>query len=226
MAESRFYNSLVAGQYCREGKFKVYGKTLKPFSLLHSAQLDALESPLWAKDGEVTPEDIKIAAQICAADKPLIDFEKIKGRWDDAKELRTWFEYVALCAANPMLRDRGDGWCALELGAPGELIVASYLMEHLGLSEERAWSMPYGLARWYFETVREQKDGAASILSEELARELDAMNTPEAKAHRKQRDERAKWIIENIADPKTRFDYLAKNESGELPENWQEVANG
>lgn len=83
--------------------------------------------------------------------------------------------------------------------------------------------MSFGLAYWHVEAIREQEDGDSMILTEAEAEELDRMNSPEEVAKRAEREARGVWIIQNIKDPVTRFDLLAKNERDELPENWKEA---
>jgi hypothetical protein len=221
VAESRFYNALTAQAFCELGRFTVYGFTLKPFSLLHSAQLDALESPLWTAGGDVGPEDVMAAAQICASDRPVVEFAPAVSGYDENEQLHRWLEYMKICVSRPMLKQPSSEREGVGLSAPVELIVASYIMANSTITEERVWTMPYGLACWYFESIREQKDGESMILSEQLAAELDRMNTEQAIAERKEKETRARWIIENIKEPKRRFELLEANINGQLPEDWQ-----
>jgi hypothetical protein len=194
MAEPRFYNALIAESLCAAGKFVVCGLTLKPFSLTHSAQLEALDSPLWSSAKDPDDGDIAIAAQICASEKPVVNFTTLAHETE--ADWRTWLDYLEVCASRPMMKDAVRHAVGSTLNAPTEMLVASYLMRTTSLDERRIWTMPYGLAMWYLESTREQETGESLILTQEESDELDRMNTPEEKEKRKVREDNARFIIE------------------------------
>lgn len=220
MAEPRFYNSFIAESLCAAGRFVVCGLTLKPFSLTHSAQLEALDSPLWSSATEVDDGDIAIAAQICSSSSPVSTFTTL-ARETEA-DWRTWIEYVSVCAARPMVKEAVQRAVGASLNAPTEMLVASYLLRTTNLDERRIWTMPYGLAMWYMESIREQETGESLILTQEESDELDRMNTPEEKERRKVREDNARFIIEHTPNTAQRFDLLRQCQKDELPEGWKE----
>lgn len=220
MIEPRFYNALTAGSFCEAGRFVVCGRKLRPFSLLHSAQLEALDSPIWANSNEPEPGDLSIAAQICASEKPVIEFKQLARETED--DWRAWFNYLEVCAARPMMKEAVKTAVGSCLNAPTEMLIATYLLRMTALTEERIWSMPYGLVMWYMESTREQETGESMILTQEESDELDRMNTPEEKENRKVREENARFIIEHTSDAAARYDLLRKCQADELPEGWQE----
>lgn len=238
MAETRFYHALTAEAFADAGKFVLCGRKLRPFSLLHSAQLDQLNSPLWC--GNALPEltDLDIAAQICASDKPVVTFEPLVIPHDSVEELDRWENYLEVCAAKPMLKDRVGQAVGSTLQAPVEMMIASYLLRMSRLTEERIWRMPYGLALWYVESIREQETGDSMILTEEEASELDALNSEDGKAKRKEQEATALAISEalnnrGITDPTERkrrgglrVKLLNALAQGMLDPNWKESLHG
>ena len=238
MAETRFYHALTAEAFAKAGKFEICGRKLKAFSLLHSAQLDALGSPLWCGNSAPDLTDLDIAAQICASDDPVVTFRPLVIPGDAVKELEAWENYLEVCAAKPMLKARVGEVVGSTLAAPVEMLIASYLLRMTPLSEERIWRMPYGLALWYVESIREQETGESMILTEEEAAQLDAQNSEEAKAKRRADEQAATEISEalsckGIADLKERarrnalrVKLLGELARGQLAQNWRDLLNG
>ena len=234
MPEGRLYDSLTAGKFCK--RFQIAGKQLVPFSLLHSVQLETIESPLWATGAteEATQADLWIAALVCSSSEPVIEFPKPDEDFDFGQACLVWRAYIDQCCAWPMLHSRPANVLGSDLSAPWELFVVTYLMRELGISEERAWTMPYGLAMWYYASAREQESGDSLILTEEKEKELDELNSDEAKAERARHDAAAKEISEattaesgaNYTERKAKSDLRVKLLGmlgrGELPDNWRE----
>lgn len=225
MAEDRLYHSVVAEASCAAGRYVVYGNKLKPFCLLHSLQLSQLGNPLWVGGSLAEPEDLMAAARICASHRPVLDFPA-PDYTDPVKELDTWTAYMETCAASPMLKERMNSGNCSQFGTPVEIMAAVKLMRTLGISERRAWTMPYGLVWWYIETANEQETGESYILTREEAEWLESYNTPENIEARRVRDEAVEWIVKHISDPQERARLLEHATLGTLPDNWKEAHNG
>jgi len=176
-AEPRFYDSFTAEAHAAPGGFVVYGIRLAPFNLRHALILEQLENPGWI-GGTITPELLIAAAAVCAfadasGELPAADLTaEMIAAHDFNAEINAWENYLAQCNSSPRTkRFEGSG---KSLHAPVEMIVAVYLMRQLGMTEERAWTMPRGLANWYFEAAREQETGESGIIEEAEWQEMEA----------------------------------------------------
>ena len=225
MAEDRLYNSLVAEAVCASGRHVVYGYRLRAFSLLHSLQLSLLENPIWVGTG-ADPEDLLIAAQICASDEMVVDFELATGEFDPVAELDKWLSYLRDCAGKPRLKQRVISGFHESFGVAIELQAVVFLMRECRIDERRAWRMPYGLAWWYVDCARDQAAGDPMIMTQEEEEFLESINTPEAISRREEMEANAGWIVEHIKDVALRQDLLNKAARGELTEGWKESLNG
>lgn len=179
---ARFYDALTAETACNSGAFTIYGFKLVPLSLWHSVVLYQLENPAWI-GGDCTPVDLLVAASICsttdriALPDPQLAVETM-ATFDFESQYAGWEKYCKICHAVPATKTMGgDGDGSLK--APVELLVATYLMRELGMDERRVWTMPAGLAFWYFEAAREQESGRSLLITDEEAREMDAAETEE-----------------------------------------------
>jgi len=220
VAEERLFHSIVADAACAAGSHVVCGRTLKPFCLLHSFQLSQLENKLWA-GGEPELHELSMAAQVCAADEPVLEFADAEP-FDMAEEHEKWRAYMRLCAASPMMKERITATVTLnDYGAPVELWCAAFLMAKLRIEERRAWRMPYGLAWWYVQTAHEQDTGETYILTEAELAAMEEQSTPEAIAARDEFNENAKWISENVKDAAARVALLKQLSEGTLVGDWR-----
>lgn len=185
MIETRLYEALLSEARCDAGLYRCYGRKLAPFSLRHSLQLEALDCPLFTGRWW-TPFELQIAAEICSR-RAFTPAPRKPGLWstlrfDPVIEEERFSEYFSACYARPELFDRPDAGGPASLHAPSELIIVTYLTRKTSITEERAWTMPAGLALWLFESIKEQETGDSSILSEALAAEIAAANSDEARA--------------------------------------------
>jgi hypothetical protein len=115
----------------------------------------------------------------CAPLPPPEEAADILAAHDFPDQYEVWERYLATCHATPHTRPGGSsGGGGRTLHAPIELIVVAYLMRHTSLTEERAWTMPAGLAYWYFEAIREQESGHSQIIAE--AEMLSLLSGPTA----------------------------------------------
>lgn len=156
----------------------VCGYALKPFSAAHLAALQIAESPLaeTTEETKVTPGQLLLAAKICS--RAIVmehgawlprGLDRIRSNWRDRLweirllrsqvrrkinresrfeiELRKWFGYRADYFAQPNLMQKEEGLGNYLSADPlGARVILGL---RLGLSEERAWSMPYGLLLYY-----------------------------------------------------------------------------
>jgi hypothetical protein len=182
MIDTRLYEALVSEARCDAGLYHVYGRKLAPFSLRHSLQLEALDSPLFT-GAEWEPFDLQVAAEICSR-RELTPAPRKPGWWprlrhDRAREEDRFYEYFSACYARPELFERPNSGGGGKLHAPLELIIVTYLLRKTTIGEERAWTMPAGLAMWLYESILEQETGDSNILTEALAAEMAAQTSAE-----------------------------------------------
>jgi hypothetical protein len=153
-------------------KHRVYGFDLKPYSILHSFFLDALESPFYRGTRLPAPSDTLIAAAICSQDWP--DLESLSfspwRRWihrDPAREAQKLFRYLHTNNSFPEYIDRG-GSNTMELGTPHQLrMVVSLVGMGLCKNWGEAWRFPYVSASWAMAAYRENLIGKAAIETDE-----------------------------------------------------------
>lgn len=185
-AEPRYYDALTAEARCLAGEFVVYGIRLAPFSLRHAALLEQLESTAFI-GGSVTPHILLAAAVLCSTASgtaplpPAEDAAALIAAHDFSEQFAAWESYLATCHATPHTR-QGSGGGGRTLHAPCELIVVTYLMRHTNETAERLWTMPAGLAYWYFEAIREQESGHSALMSEAEMMACATGPTPEEAA--------------------------------------------
>lgn len=176
----------------------VYGMRLAAFNMRHAFILESVGNECWI-GGTITPEKLIIAATVCRAadgNAPLPEPETAVGLieiHDFFTEADAWDKYVSACNSGPRTKSYERGGEVLK--APVELIVTTYLMRVLGVTEERAWSMPRGLALWYFEAAREQDGDSSAIVSEEEWAEMEAAMTAESLADDADRCRRMERLI-------------------------------
>lgn len=174
----------------------VYGYALKPFCLLHSLQLEALESPLFC-GGIAKPHDILIAAQICSTYKVRTGYNRAFLRrilCCAVKEELKFLAYLVESRSLPELANvpsSGGG----PLRAPWQLVVVTSLIRNTSLTWKQAWTMPEGQAMWLFYSIREQVSGKSEIYSEEEKRE-DAELLAKLEADKPVNDRRCHYIAE------------------------------
>jgi len=217
MADKRLYESLLATARADDGQFLVCGRVLRPLSLLHCVQLEAIESPLWKADaGKPTLFDLDVAAQICSSNDPVIpqkpDAAALRKRVL-IRELGAWVNYIELCQARPELKTTEDATVPRDDGAPFELFIVTFLGRILNIPEDRAWRMPAGLAHWYFDAAVEQVTGEHWIIPTDLSEELDRLSTPAAKAERRAKEQIAGDVFRAGFDPELRLKLLADLET-------------
>ena len=207
-AEPRFFDALCASiddppaNGAQTSVATVYGLALAPFSLLHSVLLSSLENPAWI-GGSVTPETLLAAAVLCSrasGTAPLPHPEQAAetiAAHDFAEQFDAWETYLARCTASPRTKRRESSGGGLR--APAELIVAVFLMRTLGISEQRAWTMKYGLAQWYFEASCEQETGESDIITEADAAEMEAALTEAGQAAERDKCRRMEDLMRHRA---------------------------
>lgn len=155
-------------------RWTVYGYRLKPFCLLHSMLLEAIESPL-ESGGEVLPADLMVAAEICSTHEALTD-PSLKpatpGPFDHEHELEKWKAYKAECCSRPATYKRPGTIGGHSLNAPWQQIIVTYLILKSTIRRMEAWKMPEGQALWQYYSIREQLGDDSDILSEEAEAEM------------------------------------------------------
>jgi len=152
------------------GRHRVYGYALKPFCLLHSLQLEAIESPLVTGE-EVKSTDLIIAAQICSEYQRFYQGFN-RGLWrrlrfNKDKEEAKFRLYLAESKSRPDLYDAPSDGGAGPLRAPWQMVIVTFLIRNANITRREAWTMPEGEALWNFYSIREQVSGKSDIYSEE-----------------------------------------------------------
>lgn len=144
---------------------RVLGQPLRPFSLWHQFQLEALENPLLVQGGDVTMGALFGAVKIMRTRYPVWAspefgwLAKLRCR-RYARHLPREFEKLAAhCAQSntqPEFWQREGG--SAKHGVPAHLFKAAMLISN-GFTEQQAWDMPCGKAAWYA-TAFQQAGGA------------------------------------------------------------------
>lgn len=146
----------------------VCGRLLKPFSLRHRITLEAIKSPLLIPGEKVSHADLVAACRVCSFDDPAEALSKIEFRdwWEGVKlrrrpgyferEFEQWNEYLNEFSSRPKVFSRGK--TVGDRGLHYALSIVSTLVDS-GFPEERAWTMPEGLAVWY-SVAKSLREGA------------------------------------------------------------------
>lgn len=153
----------------------VLGRRLLPLSLWHLLMLEIGQSPYFA-GGYPTPKDLRLAVTICTTPFPRLP--DLSGRRLIRDWLRSWrclfpveatkFRgYLEDFNAAPMLwtkegKEKPKGPAPVPL--PFALEVATTLIGH-GFAEDRVWTMPAGLAQWYYVAACKAKGCEVNLVS-------------------------------------------------------------
>lgn len=182
---------------------RVYGYRLKPFCLLHSVQLEALESRV-LHGGTIRPADLLIAVQVCATHETVTEFRRHKLRriWQDFdRELCKWDCYFDACTSGPdLFRRPPSGDTGGGLSAPWQQVIATTLQRETGMSYHDAWTLPEGRIMWEYYSLREQMEDESLIISPEHAEMMQTQRDYEA--------DNAELIEEQCAALTTREDQI------------------
>lgn len=153
-------------------KHRVYGYDLKPYSLIHSFFLEAIESPFYTGSRLPTISDTVIAAAICSEDWPNLQKLKIPKwkRWiyrDPVKEVAAMRRYHRAYSSYPTPITRGGG--GMRLGTPHQLrMVLSLCSLNVCANWREAWMFPYVTAAWITAAARENNTGKPAIEDEQV----------------------------------------------------------
>lgn len=168
-------DKLFAESIVNRDDHRVLGRRLRPLSLWHATLLELIESPLWHGKSGVSMTDLRLAVAICAGQWPRYE---IPGGWrlfwwrlrtrksSLAVEAAKFSAYIRDFHAPPMLwqKDEPQKPKPLPCALPQPLDVAAWLIRH-GLGEERAWTMPIGLAHWYYVALAKQRGADVDLVS-------------------------------------------------------------
>jgi len=160
----------LAAESFLNAEHRVCGLRMRPLSLGHAFALEAIGNPFY--HGQLgTLDELRIAAWMCS--RPPLALPQTTGwryklwRWGTDKadfdaEVARWKAYVADYVAPPQLWSKAPkpGEQRAEPSKiPHNLSTVVRLMR-LGMSEERAWATPVGVAAWYEAAAFEAKQGA------------------------------------------------------------------
>lgn len=153
----------------------VLGRKLRPLSLWHATLLELIDSPLWHGKSGVTMTDLRLAVAICTGSWPAYEIPQgwrlVWWSWRTrklslAREAAKFSAYIRDFHAPPMLwekdgeKPKGPQLCPL----PQPLDVVAWLIRH-GLGEERSWTMPIGLAHWYYVAFAKHRGADVDLVS-------------------------------------------------------------
>ena len=163
--------SWLASMLCRAPC--IMGRELQPFSLAHSFILERAENPYWI-GGEKRAEHFFEAVDICSRtwEQNIEAFSKPRykafRKWAASKIYKTKAEdvdafitYLENFSGLPEREGSGDGE---ELVSPYQFRLVTWLMSK-GITESRAWNMPFSLAFCYFYSNAE-REGDKSLVPE------------------------------------------------------------
>lgn len=160
----------LAAESFLNAEHRVCGLRMRPLSLGHAFALEAIGNPFY--HGQLgTLDELRIAAWMCS--RPPLALPETTGwryklwRWGTDKadfdaEVARWKAYVADYVAPPQLWSKAPkpGEQRAEPSKiPHNLSTVVRLMR-LGMSEERAWATPVGVAAWYEAAAFESEQGA------------------------------------------------------------------
>ena len=153
----------------------VLGCKLRPLSLWHATLLELINSPLWHGNRGVTITDLRLATAICSGSWPeyripsglaLVWWSLKTRKANLALEAAKFSAYIRDFYAPPMLwekeleKAKGPQLCSL----PQPLDMAAWLIRN-GLSEDRSWSMPIGMAHWYYVAFARHRGAEIDLVS-------------------------------------------------------------
>jgi len=159
----------LAAEAFLNAEHRVCGLKMRPLSLGHAFALEAVGNPFY--HGKVgTFDELRAAAWTCS--RPALFLPEMHGwrynlwRWGTEKnnfdqEIQAWKTYVADYVAPPQLWNKQlkAGEKRLDPSRiPSNLATVVRLMR-LGMSEERAWATPVGVAAWYEAAAFESENG-------------------------------------------------------------------
>jgi hypothetical protein len=159
----------LAAESFLNAEHRVCGLRMRPLSLGHSFALEAIGNPFY--HGQLgTLDELRIAAWMCS--RPPLALPQTTGwryklwrgtdKADFDAEVARWKAYVADYVAPPQLWNKAPkaGEQRVEPSKiPHNLSTVVRLMR-LGMSEERAWATPVGVAAWYEAAAFESEQGA------------------------------------------------------------------
>lgn len=166
----------LAAEAFLNAQHRIYGLPMRPLSLGHAFALEALGNPFY--HGNLgTPDELRLAAWMCS--RPALSLPQTKGwryslwRWgtdkaDFNEQVTRWQAYVADYVAPPQLWNKAPkaGEKRNEPSKiPHNLCTVVRLMR-LGMSEERAWATPVGVAAWYEAAWFESEGGQLDIVTD------------------------------------------------------------
>ena len=173
--DDRFYNAFF------EGDHKVLGVTLKPFSLWHQCILEAIDSPL-VNGKKVMPEDVLLAIEvfkISYPNQPRFNLSpsrvirllrsRVNKKYTE-KLVDRVSTFIKANTSLPRFRASESQNMGGGLTAPPVMQTVVSLIKY-GWSEQEAWNMSVGRARWYEAAMMERESSSIKFLYET---ELDA----------------------------------------------------
>lgn len=204
--QDNFAVSLFAGSY------RICGYELQPLSAAHLAALEALENRI-SKSGDADPVSLLVACQVCsqpvvkkngaytiarAPKARLLDHWQLP--WLIGKKsyfekcLKLFLSYVSEYTSRAEKTEGGKSGNALS--APSVFIAVVDAIS-LGISEERAWSMPYGLLCTYLDVYAETQGADFSFIPDDdsyqkIMAEFDRIDAY-AEEHKEELEDRLKW---------------------------------
>lgn len=157
----------LAAEAFLNARHKVCALTMLPLSVGHAFTLEAIGSPFY--HGQLGSEsELRLAAWICSRPALVLpDMDSFACRlwkWrkiDFVAEVARWRTYVADYVAPPQFWNKSPkaGEQRAEPSRiPNNLLTVVKLMR-LGMSEERAWATPVGVASWYEAAAFEAEHG-------------------------------------------------------------------
>jgi hypothetical protein len=157
------------------GRHRCFGYNLRPFSAAHLAFLEAIGSPVVSGGKPILPDDLLLAAKVCAAKVSLRNgayvpavslrptlLDSVRLAWVSTSQAR-YSRAIAefRCYLDDYLETPSKyetpGKKPRPMSAPAVFAVVVQALPMLG--EERAWTMPFGLLRTYIE-VHAESNGA------------------------------------------------------------------
>lgn len=196
----------------------ILGRRLKPFSLAHSFLLERAGNPFWTA-GERSAEHFFEALEICAHD---LDGNRARLAGGVGRKFKRWvaskfrkvgerdvLAFVQYMDDHTACHPR-ESVSGRDMKTPWQFRLVADLVSR-GFSEDRAWNMPLGLARCYYD-ARAEMDGDETLLSESSADAYELI----AKANKLMEAGQIKEADELYAVAQAEFDRRNRARNGEV----------
>lgn len=178
---------------------RVFGLQMRPYSLWHKLQLEAVDSP-FLTGAQITPAAVEVLARVCCTEYPRsADLRTPRGirrmLWLLRRSAYQWQTEAA--RANAYLTDYASypKYWGDKIGGAGSrqiddgLEIVSFLALKTGWADTYIWNLPVGMAHWYSAGIR-ICEGAEGLV----------MSPDDEAAYEAHLERKRKWLVDRTAE--------------------------